>query len=127
MSGPSEPRSHHHLRVHADDGPRVSMARQSKIKDIHFFALEDQADYYLLGNAKFVLEPLNGLIVIDEIQRRSELFKYLRVKVDSLDKKSKILILGSSSRDLIENASESRKAGLQSVTFVAKSRYGASE
>lgn len=91
------------------------VAKKSKIKDIHFFDLEDPTDYDLLENAKLVLEPLRGLIVIDEVQRRPELFKYLRVKADSLDKKSRILILGSSSRGLIENASESLAGRIQYI------------
>lgn len=84
-----------------------NIAKLSKLKPIHFFDLEDPTDYDLLENAKLTLGPLKGLILIDEIQRRPELFKYLRVKADSLTKDTKILILGSSSRDLVEKASES--------------------
>lgn len=86
-----------------------------KVKNVHFFDLEDPTDYTLLENAKLTLEPLTGLIIIDEVQRRPELFKYLRVKADSLDRNSRILILGSSSRDLIENASESLAGRIQYI------------
>lgn len=79
--------------------------KQKKIK-IHFFDLEDPTDFDLLDNAKLTLEPLEGLIVIDEVQRKPELFKYLRVKADQMQKTSRIILLGSSSRDLIEQASE---------------------
>ncbi len=75
--------------------------------DIHFFDLEDPTDEALLNNPKLALEKLEGLIMIDEIQRKPELFTYLRVKADLMKSKSRILILGSSSRDLIEKASES--------------------
>lgn len=92
-----------------------SIAKIIKAKNIHFFDLEDPTDYALLDNAKLTLEPLTGLIIIDEIQRRPELFKYLRVKADSLDRNSRILILGSSSRDLIENASESLAGRIQYI------------
>ena len=92
-----------------------AIAKLLKIKNVHFFDLEDPTDYTLLENAKLTLEPLSGLIIIDEVQRRPELFKYLRVKADSLDKNSKILILGSSSRDLIENASESLAGRIQYI------------
>eukprot|EP01035_Chromulina_nebulosa_P037508 gene37508-50627_t len=51
------------------------------------------------------LDSLNGLIVIDEIQRRPDLFPYLRVLSDYSDKK--FLILGSSSGDLLRQSSES--------------------
>lgn len=92
-----------------------AMVKLIKAKNVHFFDLEDPTDYALLENAKLTLEPLTGLIVIDEIQRRPELFKYLRVKADSMDKQTKILILGSSSRDLIENASESLAGRIQYI------------
>lgn len=46
------------------------------------------------------------LIVIDEIQRKPELFTVLRVLVDQEEKKRKFLILGSASRDLIKQSSE---------------------
>lgn len=83
------------------------LANSKKYEKIHFFDLEDPTDFDLLANAKLTLSSLEGLIIIDEIQLRPELIKYLRVKSDSMKKNTKILILGSSSRDLIEQASES--------------------
>jgi predicted AAA+ superfamily ATPase len=80
--------------------------KNHKKENIHFFDLEDPTDFDLLDNAKLTLEPLEGLILIDEVQRKPELFKYLRVKADQMKKSSKIILLGSSSRDLIEQASE---------------------
>ena len=59
-----------------------------------------------MENEKLTLASLEGLIVIDEVQRKPELFKYLRVKADQMEKTSRIILLGSSSRDLIEQASE---------------------
>lgn len=95
-------------------GPRqvgkTTLARSISKKfeqDIHFFDLEDPTDEALLNNPKLALEKLEGLIVIDEIQRKPELFTYLRVKADVMRPKTRILILGSSSRDLIEKSSES--------------------
>lgn len=83
------------------------IAKSLKIKEIHFFDLEDPTDFDLLESAKLALEPLEGLIIIDEVQRRPEIFRYLRVKADRMPKTTKILLLGSSSRDLIESSSES--------------------
>ncbi len=82
-------------------------AKQFKEKDgeVFFFDLEDPTDLAKLENPKLALEDLEGLIIIDEIQRRSELFPLLRVLADK-NKKSKFLILGSASRDLISNSSE---------------------
>ena len=51
------------------------------------------------------LENISGLIVIDEVQRTPDLFPVLRVLADR-NKKAKYLILGSASRDLIRQSSE---------------------
>jgi len=76
------------------------------IKDpIYFFDLEDPSHLDQLQNPKTTLDPLNGLIVIDEIQRRPDLFPYLRILSDYSDKK--FLILGSSSGDLLRQSAES--------------------
>jgi predicted AAA+ superfamily ATPase len=71
---------------------------------VHYFDLEDPSDLSKLDNPKLTLEPLQGLIVIDEIQRRPDLFPYLRVLVDQKD--IHLLILGSASRDLLQQSSE---------------------
>ncbi len=54
----------------------------------------------------FALESLRGLVVIDEIQLRPELFPALRVLVDRVDLAARFLILGSASRDLIRQGAE---------------------
>ena len=74
-------------------------------KKVYFFDLEDPLDLTKLEHPKLTLEPLNGLIVIDEIQRRPELFSILRVLVDK-DTNKQFLILGSASQDLIRQSSE---------------------
>ena len=48
----------------------------------YFFDLEDPSHLDQLKNPKATLDPLDGLIVIDEIQRQPELFPYLRVLAD---------------------------------------------
>lgn len=70
-----------------------------------FFDLEDPDHLDQLQSPKTTLHPLSGLIVIDEVQRRPELFPYLRVLSDYSDKK--FLILGSASGALLQQASES--------------------
>jgi predicted AAA+ superfamily ATPase len=84
-----------------------NFAKHFNKNEVYFFDLEDPTDFDLLENAKLTLESLEGLIIIDEVQRRPELFPYLRVKADQMSKSSRLLLLGSSSRDLIESASES--------------------
>lgn len=71
------------------------------------FDLEDPEDLAALENPKLVFNELNGTIVIDEIQRRPELFPFLRTLIDREKRKRKILILGSASKDLIQQSSES--------------------
>lgn len=70
----------------------------------HFFDLEDPDHLNALENPKLVFEQLSGLIIIDEIQRKPELFPVLRVLVDHYQKQ--FLILGSASQDLIRQSSE---------------------
>jgi len=92
-----------------------SFLKKQKAKEAHFFDLEDPTDFKLFENAKLTLDPLEGLIVLDEIQRATEIFTYLRTKIDKMKKTSKILLLGSSSRELIEKASESLAGRIQYI------------
>ena len=92
-------------------GPRqcgkTTIARQfakTYSEQVHYFDLEDYTDLAKLTHPKLTLEPLEGLVIIDEIQRRPDLFPYLRVIVDK--KPLKFLILGSASRELLQQSSE---------------------
>lgn len=78
-------------------------------KAIHRFDLEDPEDLARLQNPMLGLKDLEGLIIIDEVQRAPELFPVLRVLVDRAGryKKNRFLILGSASRDLLRQSSES--------------------
>ncbi len=71
-----------------------------------YFDLENPRDLARLEHPQLALEELTGLIVIDEIQRLPDLFPLLRHLVDQ-KKKRKFVILGSASRDLIRQSSES--------------------
>jgi len=71
----------------------------------HYFDLENPRDAARLEAPQLALEDLKGLIVIDEIQRQPELFPLLRYLVDTKPQQ-KYLILGSASRDLIRQGSE---------------------
>ena len=72
----------------------------------HVFDLENPTDQAVLADPKLALEPLSGLIVIDEVQRVPELFPLIRYIVDTRPDQ-RYLILGSASRDLIRQSSES--------------------
>ncbi len=71
------------------------------------FDLEDAADRDRLGNPRLALEGASGLVVIDEVQRRPELFETLRVLVDRPGRRARFLLLGSASLDLVRGVSES--------------------
>jgi predicted AAA+ superfamily ATPase len=70
------------------------------------FDLEDPDDLARLDEPKLALAHLEGLVVIDEVQRRPELFPILRVLVDRPSSKARFLILGSASPDLLRQSSE---------------------
>jgi len=72
----------------------------------YYFDLENPQDLARLEQPQLALEDLTGLIVIDEIQRLPDLFPLLRYLVDQ-GKNRKFVILGSASRDLIRQSSES--------------------
>ncbi len=71
------------------------------------FDLEDPDDLARLAEPKLALGSRDGLVVIDEIQRRSELFPVLRVLVDRPENKARFLVLGSASPHLLRQSSES--------------------
>lgn len=71
------------------------------------FDLEDPADLARLTDPRLALEPLRGLVVIDEIQRRPDLFPVLRVLADRPRKPARFLVLGSASPELLRQSSES--------------------
>lgn len=120
-------------------GPRQSgkttLARQiaSAIKDFpaerNYFDLEDPVHLDRLENPKLALEGLHGLVVIDEIQRRPDLFPVLRVLADRPEAPAQFLILGSASRDLIRQGSETLagRIGFVEVTPFTLSEVGVAE
>jgi hypothetical protein len=71
------------------------------------FDLEDPQDLRQLTDAKLALRDLRGLVVLDEIQRRPELFPVLRVLADRRPLPARFLVLGSASPDLLQQSSES--------------------
>lgn len=74
---------------------------------VHHFDLENPRHLSRLQNPLEALEPLRGLIVLDEIQRRPELYPVLRVLADRRPAKTKVLVLGSASPELLRQSSES--------------------
>jgi predicted AAA+ superfamily ATPase len=75
--------------------------------EVTFLDLEDPQDLARLSEPSLVLPELEGLVVLDEIQRMPELFPLLRVMADRPDAPARFLILGSASPDLSRQSSES--------------------
>jgi uncharacterized protein len=73
-----------------------------------YLDLERPADLNKLTDPEaFFNQFKNRLIVLDEIQRIPEIFPILRSVIDRHKKNTQFLILGSASRDLIKQSSES--------------------
>lgn len=72
-----------------------------------YFDLEKPTDLQALQEPLSTLEPLGGLVVLDEVQRRPELFPILRVLADRKPIRTRFLILGSASPELLRQSSES--------------------
>jgi uncharacterized protein len=71
------------------------------------FDLEDPRAIARLREPMLALEPLRGLVVLDEIQHRPELFPVLRVLADRPRRPARFLVLGSASPELLRQTSES--------------------
>lgn len=107
-------------RVVAILGPRQSgkttLARRLvPPNSLNYFDLEDPASLARLNDPGLALRGLTGLIVIDEVQRRPDLFPLLRVLADRKPLRAKFLILGSASPDLLKQSSESLAGRLETI------------
>lgn len=72
-----------------------------------WYDCEDPRDLARLGDPMLAFSRARGLVVIDEIQRRPELFPALRVLADRRPVRTRFLVLGSASGDLLRQTSES--------------------
>jgi len=70
------------------------------------FDLENPPDERRLAEPGQALAPLRGLVVIDEIQTRPDLFSVLRVLADRPRTPARFLLLGSAAPDLLQRGSE---------------------
>jgi hypothetical protein len=100
--------------VTAITGPRQcgkSTLARSVIKNRDntiFLDLEKPSDLNKMDNAEWFLQSQKDkLIVLDEIQRKTGLFPLIRSLCDEWRQNGRFLILGSASRDLLKQSSES--------------------
>lgn len=103
-------------------GPRqcgkTTLARQFISPDSpNYFDLEDPLSLARLDEAMTALRGLTGLVVIDEVQRRPDLFPILRVLMDREPLPARFLILGSASPALLRQSSESLAGRLETVSI----------
>ncbi len=83
----------------------------------NYFDLEDPTSLARLEEPMTALGALQGLIVIDEVQRRPNLFPVLRVLVDRKKNPAQFLILGSASGDLLRQTSESLAGRMERIVM----------
>lgn len=105
-----------HFKIHkvcALLGPRqcgkTTLSRQfvdlKAIPKINIFDLENPLDLERLAEPMLALSNLQGVVIIDEIQYKPNLFSILRILADEKED-IKFLVLGSASRDLIKQSAE---------------------
>ena len=109
-------------RVVAILGPRqcgkTTLAREFLSADsLNYFDLEDPASLARLEAPDTALRPLKKLVVIDEIQRRPDLFPLLRVLADRRPLPARFLVLGSAAPELLRQSSETLAGRLETVTL----------
>lgn len=103
-------------------GPRqvgkTTLARQIVAPDSgSYFDLEDPLSLARLDQPMTALAGLRGTVVIDEVQRRPDLFPVLRVLADRRPLPARFLILGSASPDLLRQSSESLAGRIETLTL----------
>ena len=109
-------------RIVALVGPRQSgkttLARQFvQPNSVNYFDLEDPVSLARLEQPLTALRDLRGLVAIDEIQRRPDLFPILRVLADREDLPARFLILGSASPELVRSSSESLAGRIETISI----------
>lgn len=73
-----------------------------------YLDLELQKDFTKLDDSETYLGQFEDhLVIIDEVQRKKDLFPVLRALIDQNRKPGRFLLLGSASPDLLRNSSES--------------------
>jgi predicted AAA+ superfamily ATPase len=84
----------------------AGLAAKQYRKPSHRFDLENPVDIARLDDPMLALADLRGLVILDEVQRRPNLFPVLRVLADRKPNPARFLVLGSASADLLRQSSE---------------------
>ena len=101
-------------------GPRqcgkTTLARQLVPADSpNYFDLEDPVSLARLDQRLTALRDLAGVVVIDEVQHRPDLFPVLRVLADRDDNPARFLVLGSAGPGLLRQSAESLAGRIEYV------------
>ena len=101
-------------------GPRqcgkTTLARQLVAPDSpNYFDLEDPVSLARLDQRSTALRGLAGVVVIDEVQHRPDLFPVLRVLADRDDAPARFLVLGSAGPGLLRQSAESLAGRIEYV------------
>ena len=109
-------------RILALIGPRqcgkTTFARQFLPEDsAGYFDLAEPLSLARLAEPMTALGSLEGLVVIDEVQRRPDLFPVLRVLADRTRSPARFLILGSASGDLLRQSSETLAGRMETLVL----------
>ena len=81
----------------------------------NYFDLENPLHAERLAQPVDTLSRLDGLVVIDEVQRRPALFPVLRVLIDRSNAPGQYLLLGSASPALLRQAGESLLGRIETI------------
>jgi hypothetical protein len=84
----------------------LARALAASAEQAHYFDLEDPRDVARLEHPMLALESLKGLVVLDEVQHKPEVFAPLRVLADRPSAPARFLVLGSASPRLLQQSSE---------------------
>ena len=103
-------------------GPRqcgkTTLARQLvSAESPNYLDLEDPSSIARLDEPMTALRNLKGLVVIDEVQRRPDLFPVLRVLADRKPLPARFLVLGSASPELLRQSSESLAGRIETIAM----------
>jgi predicted AAA+ superfamily ATPase len=109
-------------RVVALIGPRqcgkTTLARQIvSPESSNYFDLENPISLARLDEPMTALQDLRGVVVIDEVQRKPDIFPILRVLADRESLPARFLILGSASPALLRQSSESLAGRITTISM----------
>ena len=97
---------------------KTTLARQFvPPSSVNYFDLEDPFSLARLEQPMTTFQDLQGLVVIDEVHRRPDLFPILRVLVDRESLPTRFLILGSASPQLLRQSSESLAGRISTISM----------